>query len=330
MGNLEPDEACRVNSFDTESSPRLKKQKIWSTMKCKIMLAGFIIVVTICLGVILPIMLHKGSTKVESYKETQYNLAVKTDITTTIGNLTTITHDDFRVTFFAVDMKGEKYRLVLSKGSFGNSEGQASLGSAPSSIFIYLELNSKDGKILLSKYNETALDEYTINLLLGIAQYFVVDQESSWDVSMECKDKYANGQGCTYNSKKKENGKTIFKKYERSQDSGVNENDMLFEHTATTEVDEKGKVRRIETQGTYLKKVGSDGKSSDIEFKLEAHIEIMSESKLSKDKIQELYKIVKDLPKSSPKKTFQKIYYKDFFEYVNSENEEEQPSLEGF
>ena len=225
--------------------PKPVSRKIILSTKLKILLTTFIILLTIGLGVILPIMLHKGSTKVESYKETQYNLAVRTDITTTIGNSTTTIHDDFRVTLFGLDMEGDKYRFVVSKGSFENSFGQTSVGSAPSSIFVYLELNSKDGKILLSKYNDTALDKYTVNLLTGITQYFVVDQDSSWDYSMECKEKTEKGQGCSYNSKMKKNGKTLFRKYEKSQDSGVNENQMVFEHAADTEIDESRKVTKI-------------------------------------------------------------------------------------
>lgn len=65
---------------------------------------------------------------------------------------------------------------------------------------------------------------------------------------------------------------------------------------------------------------------------MEAHIEILSDSKLTKNQTQELYQIVKDLPESKPQKTFEKKYYKDFYEYIDIENQEEEdePLPEGF
>jgi hypothetical protein len=316
----------KVNSYALEvqslEEPKPVKRKCTLTRFQKVLIIVIPILLVIGLGIFLPIWIRKKDNKVDSYEETQYNLIIKTEITTTVNNSTTTTHDDFRATFFALDMQGEKYRLLVSKGSFESNQEHQSLGSVPSDIFIYLEASSKDGKILLSKYKNTTLDEYTINLLTGITQYFVVDQESSWDYSSDCKGNFKKGQGCSYNSKQSDGDSTVYYKYEKSDDQDIAD-DIEYEHHARTKLNKEGKVDKVELKGNFKNTFDYGEKSSKIEFHVKAHVEVLSSDDLTKDQIKELNQIADQLPQADQKKTYSKASFNDFEEEIGDNIEDE-------
>ena len=110
------------------------------------------------------------------------------------------------LTFFALDMVGDKYRFLLTNASTQESHFNSTQGELKSDYFMYLEIESKTGKILEARYN----NESNVNLYTGIMQAFVVDQDSEWEYSYQCKKTYKDGQECSKNSKKQANGYTLF------------------------------------------------------------------------------------------------------------------------
>ena len=288
--------AVNLQSLDSENEYNQRKRCTMSK-KLKIGLIVVFSMIALSLCIILPIVLSRQKTKVDSYEETRYSLIVKSEITVTTGNSTLVIDDQSAVTLFSLDMEGSKYRLLAVNGSLEKEENSPSLGEVPLDIFMYFELDSRTGKILLAKYKKEALTEFTINLLSGITQHFVVDQDSEWDYSSECKEKYKNG-SCSYNSKYMSGHKTVFEKNEFSDDGDTLEG-FDFEHNSKTFIDHTGKVEKIEMKGIVLKKTSIGGYKQSYKFETDAHIEVISIEKMTKQEVNQLNLIAKDLPQVS-------------------------------
>lgn len=294
--------------------PEAKHPRI--TNKKKIMLTLLVVFsITVVVGIIpLTIFLMKrGKFEVDSYRETQYDLLVKPTILVSSHNKVSTTHDSFHVTLFALDMEGEKYRFLITNASMEIRHINSTNVPLKSDYFIYLELESNSGKILMSKYKEELFEQSTVNLLIGITQVFVVDQDSEMENSSNCKKKYKDGNECSLNSKRKFDEYTLFEKFE-SSNNDASENDAEYENSATTWVNNNGKVEKCEIKGWFSKKLDSESPDDKINFNVSASVEVANSYKLEKSQVNQLNKLVEDLPEVNQKRDYNTTTYDEFTE----------------
>lgn len=286
--------------FPEEEQPEFTKRKKG--------LLVLLVVLSLCLIVgIVPLTLYlirRDKINVDSYRETQYDLLVKPSITITTGQKFSTTHDSFHVTLFALDMEGDKYRFLVTNASMETEHVNSVNVSLKPDYFIYLELESSSGKILMSKYKKEMFEESTINLLTGVTQVFTVDQDSDYGDSSNCKKKYKDGYECSQNSRKQDGAYTLYEKYE-SSNNDASENDAVYENRATTWVNENGKVEKCEVKGWYSKLLDSEKPDEKMNFNVSATIDIANSFKLDKSQISQLNEIVKELPEVEKKKRLQ-------------------------
>ena len=303
-----------------------KKSKFVLSKRMKIGLL-ILILVCICLAIALPIIYFmKDETKVQEYRETQYNLLVRSEITVQSGGKLTTTFDNYNVIFFALDMKGDKYRILLTKGSL--EEKSLNFTSVPlkPDYFIYLELDSKSAKILEARYKKNYYDDSSINMLIGITQVFVVDQESEWEYSSQCKKTGTKTNQCTHNSKTQVGSKVHFQRKQSSEDR-LDDDDSEYEHTSNTWVDSDGKVEKSQISGWYSKAV-SDNKNEKINFNVSATVVILSTSKIQRNDLDELNDIVEALPVAN-QSINSKRFHAGKYERVESPPDNEENDKEG-
>ena len=296
------------------------KSKCFLSRKKKI---GLLLLILVCLSlvIILPILYFmKGETKVEEYKETQYNLLVSSEITVLSGSKSSTTYDKFNVIFFALDMIGDKYRILLTKGSFEEESFNSSSVPLKPDYFIYLELESRTGKILEAKYKKDFYDENSINMLIGITQVFVVDQDSEWEYSTQCKKTGTKTNQCTHNSKKNDGASVMFQRKQSSSDNS--DDNAEFEHTSSTWVDKDGKVEKSNIGGWFSKVVDDENKEK-INFNVSASVVILSRSKIARDNLDELNYIVEALPVGNQSTSSNRLEAGEYHQIQNTPDDDE-------
>ena len=310
--------------IDESPSPTINKSKFSLSGKSKICLVVSVMVF-LALGItLLVIFLTRPDTKIQEYKETQYEALVRTNVTVFSGNRSSTTSDSFYITFFALDMVGDKYRFLLTNASTQESTFNSTQGELKSDYFMYLELESKTGKVLETRYKKTSFDESTVNLLTGIMQVFVVDQDSEWEISYQCKKKYKDGQECSKNSKKQVPGYTLFERKESSSDRH-SDSDADFEHRSTTWLNKEGRVEKSSFNGWYSKSLEKSKSEEKVSFNVSAIAEIISENKLSNSNLNELKKILRELPHVRQSPDYTKTNYNTFHNDETPDEEDNEP-----
>ena len=270
------------------SKPKISRMKLMLIILAVILsLASLIVCIVLFLGA------DKG-TKIDEYQETQYTLKVKTTITSKVGTSTTSNHDSLDMTIFSLDMKGQKYNLLIVNGVYTYDEQDTSLGSAPDDIFMSFDV-SKNGEILESRYFQNKFSNETVTLMTGIIQAFVVDQDSEFEVDSECKKTKKGSTECTKNSKYKEGKKTSFKRQGRDKESS-NDSEEELEYTTHTLINEHGKVEGSKIEGKFYKIYKHDDEQEQVEFEVKADIIVVSSTKLTEEQIKVLNEIDKKLP----------------------------------
>jgi uncharacterized protein YxeA len=292
-----------------ELSPTFKsEEKTPEKVKCNpkrkriILLIGLLVVIGISLTIFLAVFFtRKEKTKVDEYEETQYVLKVKTTITSTVGSKSSTTNGELDLTIFALDMKGDKYELMIVNGVFDDDLEKSKLESAPLDIFMSFDV-SKNGKILDIKYFKEKFTEETFTLFTGIIEAFVVDQDSEFDVESECKETLKGSSECTRNSKSLPKKWVIgpkrltgfIKRAESYEIEGDSEE--TIKRSIETLVDEKGKIRYSSIKGRLIKTLDIGDDEQKIDFDLNAEIFVISSEKLSKEQIKKLNEINEQLP----------------------------------
>ena len=257
----------------------------------------FIVILACTSAIILTVVLswyftRNDNSKVDEYQETQYLIKVETEITTIVGTKTTSTNDIIDMTIFALDMKGQKYNLMIVNGIESEDSG-GSADSNPADIFMSFDV-SKNGEILESRYFQDKFSNETITLFTGVIQAFVVDQDSEFEVDSECKKTKKGSTECTNNSKHKEGKKTLYQKYGKSKDETEDSNEYLDYKTKTL-INEHGKVEGSKIEGKFTKKYKNQGKEQ-FDFEVKTNIIVISSKKLTEEQIKTLNEINKELP----------------------------------
>ncbi|OMJ83551.1 hypothetical protein SteCoe_15520 [Stentor coeruleus] len=303
---------------DDEGEPKYTKKK-------KVFVISLVVLGLCIIAGIVPLTLYLiklGKLKIDSYHETQYDLLIKPTISVLKGQRTSTTHDSFHISLFALDMEGDKYRFLVTNASIEIGFVNKTKVSIKSDYFIYLELESNSGKILLLKYKEEMLEESTVKFLTGVTQVFVVDQDSEREYPSECKKKYKDGYECSQNSRRKEGTYFVYEKYE-SSDNDFSENQADYQSRATTWVNQNGKVEKCEIKGWFSKTVDKENLNEKANFNVSASVEVASSYKLDKSQINKLNDIVKDLPEVKLKRDFNMTTYDEFIDDDEADQDEE-------
>ena len=283
------------------------------------------IMIFLALGVtLLAIFLKNPDIKVHEYKKTQYEALVRTNVTVLSKSKSSTTSDSFYLTFFALDMVGDKYRFLLTNASTHETTFNSSLGELKSDYFMYLELESKTGKILETRYKEESFDEKTVNLLTGIMQVFVVDQDSEWEYAYHCKKKYEEWQKCSKNSKKQASEYILFERKESSSDR-LSKSDSEFEHSSTTWLNKEGKVEKSSFNGWYSKSLDQSNPDEKISFNVSATAKIISETNLNDSDLYEFENILNDLPHVNQSSDYKIAKFDTFLEDNTPEEDDNEP-----
>jgi cytochrome oxidase Cu insertion factor (SCO1/SenC/PrrC family) len=318
-----------LNSLDQEPDTGTKEPE--QQMRCKMsrkrkfLLIALIALLAIGFTVTLTLLLtREESTKVDSYVKTQYSLLIKTEITQKNGEKTSTTHDELEATLFGLDMKGERYTIMITNGTFTDDQNKKSDKKAPANIFMYFELNSKSSELLEAKYFKESFDEVTVNLLTGVVQAFVVDQDTHFDYTSDCKKQSKKSKTCSRNSKRKSAKKTVFQK-KSSSDDDDSEDNSDYEHTSETWIDEKGKVEKTSINGFFHKKYKSEDSEEEINFKVKAEITVIMSKELDQEDIEILNDAVKELPEVELSDEYSKKDGNDYHEEVPEKGKNEHP-----
>ena len=278
----------------SDGNPKLRNGNCKTSRK-KIAIISISIFLAVSLAIILAVVLTRDkTTKVDEYQETQYNLNVKTTITSYVNDQASSTHDNLDVTILALDMKGDKYSLMVVNGELTDQEQENKLGQAPPGLFMSFDV-SKSGEILETRYIKANFTNEISTLLTGIIQAFVVDQDSEFDVESECKKTKKGSNKCTNNSKHKQSGKTMFQRKGTNEEFGEDEEEK-FEHTSKTWVGKNGKLEKSEINGKYQMKYKSKDSEGQMDFDLKAEVIVVSSKKLTKEQVKELKEIDSKLP----------------------------------
>ena len=308
--------------LECDHGKTIPRNGLCKTSKKKFIIGSILIFLAISISVILAVVLTRSeTTNVDEYQETQYTLKVKTTMTSHAKDEASTTHDELDMTIFALDMKGEKYTLMILNGAFNDKPQESNLGEAPPTLFMSFDV-SKSGEILESRYFKANFTDEITTLLSGIVQAFVVDQDSEFDVESECKKTKKGSTQCTRNSKHKQEHKTMFQKKGKNEEFGDDEDEKL-EHTSQTWVGEHGKLEKTEIKGKYQKKFKNQDGEGQMDFDLKAEVIIVSAEKLTSVQVNELKEIDSKLPEVNEKSEYKTKTLINEVKYDETSDEEE-------
>ena len=220
----------------------ISKRKICIVAGISILLAALIIILAV-------VLTRKENSHINGYQETKYVLKVNSTISSKLGSQKSSNHDEIDLTLFALDMKGDKYSLMIVNGIFRKDIGNTDLEDAPVDIFMSFDL-SRSGEILETRYVMDKLTNETTNSLTGIIHAFVVDQDSEYDEESKCKRIKKDSSQCTRNSKHKDGNMNIYRKSAKKEAAGADYEKL--EHITHTWVNQHGKVEKSTIEGKII------------------------------------------------------------------------------
>lgn len=327
----EPKTADRVIEnlrYKEDSSTPIRKNLCGKSKRKIYLVVGISVFIAVALTIILAVVLtRKENSHVDDYQETQYVLKVKTTITSKLGSQKSSNHDEVDLTLFALDMKGDKYSLMIVNGIFSNDAKDSNLGDAPTDIFMSFDV-SKSGEILETRYVKDKFTEENANLLTGIIQAFVVDQDSEFDVESECKKTKKGSTQCTKNSKHKDGKKSMYRKSGKHEEFG-DDSDESLEHTSKTWIDHNGKVEKSMIQGLYSKVYKGADSEDQMDYEMKAEVVVISSEKLTAEQVKLLNEVDQKLPQVSEKTEYKtkKMLNEVHIEQNNEVQDDHPPSI---